>query len=76
MIAGRHTCTQNPDLAQIGNSCAAPLVNRIARTVWWCSPYFDSDRVFSRLRAGDEENVTLAGLAETQSGYSAQYGDC
>src|SRR5271165_4777106 len=69
MIAGHHTCTQNPDLAHIGNSCAAALVDRNARIVWWCSPYFDSDPVFSRLRAGDEENVTLARLAETQSGY-------
>ncbi len=73
MIAQRHTRTQNLDLALIGNSCAAALVDRNARIVWWCFPHFDSDPVFSRLLAGDEEkgftDVVLAGLAESQSGY-------
>src|SRR5208283_2773422 len=63
------------DLALIGNSCAAALVDRNDRIAWWCFRhfYFDSDPVFSRLLAGDEEkgfsDVTLAGLAQTQSGY-------
>ena len=73
MIAERHTRTQNLDLALIGNSCAAALVDRNARIVWWCFPHFNSDPVFSRLLAGDEEkgftDVVLAGLAESQSGY-------
>jgi hypothetical protein len=34
MIAERHTCTQNPDLAHIGDSGAAALVDRNVRTVW------------------------------------------
>ena len=75
MITERHTREQILDLALIGNSCAAALVDRNARTVWWCFPYFDSDPAFSRLLAGDEEqgfsDVTLAGLAETQSGHLA-----
>jgi len=40
MISGRHTCTQNLDLALIGNSCAAALVDRNARIAWWCSRRF------------------------------------
>ena len=48
MIAERHTRAQNLDLAPIGNSCAAALVDRNARIVWWCFPYFDSDPVFCR----------------------------
>ena len=41
--------------------------------MWWCFPYFDSDPVFSRLLADDEEKgfceVALADLAETESRY-------
>jgi GH15 family glucan-1,4-alpha-glucosidase len=44
-----------PDLAVIGNGCVAALVNSQGRLVWWCFPRFDSDPVFSRLIAGDEE---------------------
>ncbi len=73
MTAERQTRKQNLDLALIGNSCAAAFVDRDARIVWWCFPYFDSDPVFSRLLAGDEEkgfcDVLLAGLAETNSRY-------
>jgi GH15 family glucan-1,4-alpha-glucosidase len=43
------------DLALIGNSCVAALVDKEARIVWWCFPRFDSDPVFSRLLTGDEE---------------------
>ena len=73
MTAQRQTKKQNLDLALIGNSCTAALVDRDARIVWWCFPYFDSDPVFSRLLAGDEEkgfcDVTLAGLVETELRY-------
>ena len=73
MIVERQTRTQNLDLALIGNSCVAALLDHNARIVWWCFPHFDSDPVFSRLLAGDEEkgftDVVLAGLAGTQSGY-------
>ena len=71
--AERQTRKQNLDLALIGNSCAAALVDRSARIVWWCFPHFDSDPVFSRLLAGDEEkgfcDVALAGLVETELNY-------
>ncbi|HZZ62434.1 MAG TPA: glycoside hydrolase family 15 protein [Roseiarcus sp.] len=71
--AERQTRKQNLDLALIGNSCAAALIDRNARIVWWCFPHFDSDPVFSRLLAGDEEkgfcDIALAGLAETESSY-------
>ena len=72
-IAERQTRKQKLDLALIGNSCAAALVDRHARIVWRCFPHFDSDPVFSRLLAGDEEkgfcDVVLAGLVGTESGY-------
>ena len=44
-----------PDLAVIGNGRMAALVDSGGRIVWWCFPRFDSDPVFSRLVAGDEE---------------------
>jgi GH15 family glucan-1,4-alpha-glucosidase len=73
MSGRRATRSQHLDLALIGNSCAAALVDRNARIVWWCFPYFDSDPVFSRLLAGDEEkgfcDVILEGRVETQSHY-------
>ena len=73
MTERRQTKSQNLDLALIGNSCSAALVDRNARIVWWCFPYFDSDPVFSRLLADDEEKgfceIALADLAETESRY-------
>src|SRR5271167_2511689 len=73
MTEGMQTKKQNLDLALIGNSCAAAFVDRNARIVWWCYPHFDSDPVFSRLLAGDEEkgfcDVTLANLVQTESQY-------
>jgi GH15 family glucan-1,4-alpha-glucosidase len=62
-----------PDLAVVGNGRIAALVNSQGRLVWWCFPRFDSDPVFSRLVAGDEEkgfsDVVLDRLAHTQSSY-------
>src|SRR5277367_1349457 len=73
MTEGTQTKKQNLDLALIGNSCAAAFVDQNARIVWWCFPHFDSDPVFSRLLAGDEEkgfcDVKLADLVETDSRY-------
>jgi GH15 family glucan-1,4-alpha-glucosidase len=43
------------DIAPIGNGRIAALVNTKGRIVWWCFPRLDSDPVFSRLVAGDEE---------------------
>jgi GH15 family glucan-1,4-alpha-glucosidase len=72
-IVEKQTHGQNLDLALIGNSCAAAFVDRNARIVWWCFPHFDSDPVFSRLIAGDEEkgfcDILLAGHVETHARY-------
>lgn len=61
------------DLAIIGNGRTAALVDPSARIVWWCFPRFDSDPVFCRLLAGDEEkgftDVVLEDAADTQSNY-------
>ncbi len=61
------------DLALIGNCQTAALVDRRCRIVWWCFPRFDSDPVFSRLLAGDEEKgfceVALADLVEIKTEY-------
>jgi len=63
----------NMDFALIGNCQTAALVDRRARIVWWCFPRFDSDPVFSRLLAGDEEKgfceVALADLVEVRTQY-------
>src|ERR1700743_1386637 len=61
------------DLAVIGNGRTAALVDPAGRIVWWCYPHFDSDPIFCRLLAGDEEkgfaDVVLDGLAENRSEY-------
>src|SRR5260370_7969133 len=61
------------DLAVIGNGRTAALVDPEARLVWWCYPRFDSDPVFSRLLAGDEEkgfaDVVLDDMVDFQSQY-------
>ena len=65
--------TRALDLALIGNCRVAALVNGIGRIVWWCFPAFDSNPVFCRLLAGDEEkgfcDVVLADLVATKSAY-------
>jgi GH15 family glucan-1,4-alpha-glucosidase len=74
--AVRHTGSleeQALDLALIGNCRIAALVNPTGRIVWWCFPRFDSDPVFSRLLAGDEDkgfcDVVLADMAKSKSSY-------
>ncbi len=65
---------QNLDLAVIGNGRTLALVNPLARIVWWCFPRFDSDPVFCRLLAGDEEkgftDVLLDGFVSSHSEYT------
>jgi len=67
------TAPQSLDLAVIGNGRTAALVDRNARIVWWCFPRFDSDPLFCRLIAGDEEkgfsDVVLDGFSHSQSHY-------
>ena len=64
---------QNLDLAVIGNGRTVALINPLARIVWWCFPRFDSDPVFCRLLAGDEEkgftDVLLDGFVSAHSEY-------
>ncbi|WP_131194152.1 glycoside hydrolase family 15 protein [Lichenihabitans psoromatis] len=64
---------RNLDFALIGNCRVAALVDTNARIVWWCTPRFDSDPVFSRLLAGDEEkgfcDVVLADQVKNESAY-------
>ena len=61
------------DLAVIGNGRIAALVNTQGQLVWWCFPRFDSDPVFSRLIAGDEEkgfaDVVLDRQVDAKSSY-------
>src|SRR3984957_8523533 len=56
------------DLAVIGNGRTAALLEPSSRLVWWCYPRFDSDPIFCRLLAGDEEkgfsDVVLDGMAD------------
>jgi GH15 family glucan-1,4-alpha-glucosidase len=62
------------DLALIGNCRIAALVNPTGRIVWWCYPRFDSDPVFSRLLAGDEEkgfcDIVLVDMVRSKSAYT------
>jgi GH15 family glucan-1,4-alpha-glucosidase len=61
------------DLAIIGNGRTAALLEPTSRLVWWCFPRFDSDPIFCRLLAGDEEkgfsDVVLDGMVEYSSDY-------
>ena len=61
------------DLAVIGNNRIAALLDTRARLVWWCFPRLDSDPVFCRLIAGDEEkgfsDVVLKDFVKSESCY-------
>ncbi len=61
------------DVGLVGNGRIAALVTPLGRIVWFCFPRFDSNPVFSRLLAGDEEkgftDVLLDGQVEHQSAY-------
>ncbi len=67
------TAPQLLDLAVIGNGRTAALIDRNGRIVWWCFPRFDSDPLFCRLIAGDEEkgffDTRLEGFSHSQSHY-------
>jgi GH15 family glucan-1,4-alpha-glucosidase len=57
----------------IGNCRTAALLDTSGRLVWWCFPRFDSDPVFSRLLAGNEEkgfcDVCLEGAVHSEAAY-------
>jgi hypothetical protein len=52
----------------------AVLVNGTGRIVWWCFPGFDSNPVFCRLLASEEEkgfcDVVVADLVDAKAGYT------
>ena len=64
---------QTLDLGAIGNCSSAALLDGRGRIVWWCFPRFDSDPVFSRLLAGEEEKgfceVSLEGAVAHEAAY-------
>lgn len=72
-----HTLT-SLDVAAIGNGRVAALINQSARIVWWCFPRLDSDPVFSRLLAGEEEkgfsDVFLEGQVSAKAAYIRNTG--
>ena len=63
----------NLDVAPIGNGRVAALVDTKGRIVWWCFPRLDSDPVFSRLIAGDEEKGFCDVVLHGQTAAHAQY---
>lgn len=63
----------NLDLAPIGNGRTSALVDTNGRIVWWCFPRLDSDPVFSRLLAGDEEKGFCDVVLHGQVTSDAQY---
>jgi GH15 family glucan-1,4-alpha-glucosidase len=67
------TGSQALDLAAIGNCRTAALGDTRGRLVWWCFPRFDSDPVFSRLLAGNEEKGFCDIVVEGAVSYEASY---
>src|SRR5665213_1975044 len=61
------------DLAVVGNGRIAALVNSNGQLVWWCFPRFDSDPVFCRLIAGDEEKGFCDVVLERQVSVTSHY---
>src|SRR5688572_19864500 len=62
------------NLAVIGNSIVAALVDRRARIVWYCLPRFDGDPAFSCLLDGDDPaggfyEVAIENFAEAKQEY-------
>ncbi len=61
------------DLAIIGNGRTAALIEPGSRISWWCFPRFDTNPVFCRLLAGDQEtgftDVVLSDLVDVKSDY-------
>jgi GH15 family glucan-1,4-alpha-glucosidase len=72
-LVNGEAASQALDLAVIGNCRVAALVDPLGRIIWWCFPRFDSNPVFSRLLAGDEEkgfcDIVLSDFAKARSAY-------
>jgi GH15 family glucan-1,4-alpha-glucosidase len=61
------------DIAAVGNGRVAALLDERGQLVWWCFPRFDSDPVFCRLIAGDEEKGFCDVVLDRQVGAVSQY---
>ena len=76
MATAQNRCSL--DVAAIGNGRVAALIDQSARIVWWCFPRLDSDPVFSRLLAGNEEkgfcDVRIEGQVATKAAYIRNTG--
>src|SRR3712207_4072611 len=63
------------DLGLVGNSRTSALIDRDARIVWWCYPYFDSDPICCSLLqpegrgATGEIGIELQGMSFRQQHY-------
>lgn len=64
------------DLGLIGNSRTSALVDREARIVWWCYPYFDSDPICCSLLQSEgqrgahgEIGIEMEGASSSQQHY-------
>jgi len=62
------------NLAVIGNSIVAALIDRRARIVWYCLPRFDGDPVFSSLLGGEAPEtgfyeIAIENFAESRQEY-------
>lgn len=64
---------QSLDLAVIGNSTIAALIDRSGRIVWWCFPRLDGDPIFCRLLAGSEEKGFADVELQNQTGQQSRY---
>jgi GH15 family glucan-1,4-alpha-glucosidase len=65
--------SDNLDFAIIGNCRSAALVDTQGRIAWWCFPRFDSDPVFSRLLAGNDEKGFCDIVLDHQVSAQAKY---
>jgi GH15 family glucan-1,4-alpha-glucosidase len=61
------------DLAVIGNGRTAALVDPTSRLVWWCFPRFDSDPIFCRLLAGDEDKGFADVVLDRRTDFQSEY---
>ena len=66
--------SQPLDLAVVGNSTIAALIDPRGRHVWWCFPRLDGDPVFCALLGGAAPetgfmDVTLDGMADSRQSY-------
>jgi GH15 family glucan-1,4-alpha-glucosidase len=74
MEVGHPDRTAPPEMAVIGNSTIAALIDRQARIVWTCWPRIDGDPLFSALVGGNDPQrglmaIELEGLTTSEQTY-------